>query len=233
MHIALLESDQSISACLLKALAKQHEVTTFTRSGDLLHAIKKQNFEFYILDWDLKSADVLQLLKYIRNALFGREPVIFLTTNYQESELVLVLEAGADDYLSKSLCANALSARIDALGRRAYVQFARQLPREINGYSFDLVERAVHFDNRRVLLSAKQFELAYYFFCNHDRALSRKQLLASVWGKDMTTFSSVLSRTLDVHVRLLRKNLDLGAEARTVKLLSVHGYGYRLVSINR
>ena len=158
--------------------------------------------------------------------------MIFLSQNYNERHLVEVLTAGADDYLIKMPAPEVLVARIKALERRAYGSIDQWLSRELHGYLFNTAQRSVSFADRTISLSVKEFELAYYFFCNFQRPLSRRQLFMAVWGREQPDFEYVFTRTLDVHVRFLRQKLNLGCQADIVKLLSIHGYGYRLAYVN-
>jgi DNA-binding response OmpR family regulator len=124
-----------------------------------------------------------------------------------------------------------LLARINALSRRAYPEVIHTFPRELRGYVFDDATRTVSFDGETVVLSEKEFDLAYYFFSNFDSPLSRKQLLIKVWGKEYKDFSREVTRTLDVHVTFIRRKLKIGADGDKIRLVSIHSFGYRLVEI--
>jgi DNA-binding response OmpR family regulator len=89
----------------------------------------------------------------------------------------------------------------------------------------------VNFGNESVVLSEKEFDLAYYFFSNFDSPLPRKQLLIKVWGKEHKDFTREFTRTLDVHVTFIRRKLKIGSNAEKIRLVSIHSFGYRLVEI--
>jgi DNA-binding response OmpR family regulator len=154
-----------------------------------------------------------------------------LTSNQDEIDVVAALQAGADDYCIKPVRSQELLARINALSRRAYPEVIHTFPRELRGYVFDDATRTVSFDGETVVLSEKEFDLAYYFFSNFDSPLSRKQLLIKVWGKEYKDFSREVTRTLDVHVTFIRRKLKIGADGDKIRLVSIHSFGYRLVEI--
>jgi two-component system response regulator RegX3 len=232
MQIAVLE-DESILSDYLHALLTKigHDVTVFSDGLQLTKVLNKQQFDLYILDWNVPKLTGMDVLKYIRHELAGTQPVIFLTSNQDEIDVVAALQAGADDYCIKPVRPQELLARINALSRRAYPEVVNTFPHEIRGYVFDDATRTVSFDGQSVVISEKEFDLAYYFFTNFDSPLSRKQLLIKVWGKEHTDFSREVTRTLDVHVTFIRRKLKIGADADKIRLVSIHSFGYRLVEI--
>jgi DNA-binding response OmpR family regulator len=163
--------------------------------------------------------------------LAGNQPVLFLTSNQDEIDVVAALQAGADDYCIKPVRPQELLARINALSRRAYPEVIHTFPHEIRGYTFEKATRMVNFGNESVVLSEKEFDLAYYFFSNFDSPLPRKQLLIKVWGKEHKDFTREFTRTLDVHVTFIRRKLKIGSNAEKIRLVSIHSFGYRLVEI--
>ena len=233
MEIAIVESDASFAATLEDLFHPAHKVNWFITNSALMHELNKSNFDFYIIEWTTQSISSLEILQFIREKLFSPDPVIFLTNNYYENELVLALDAGADEYLQKSILTDVFLAKFEAISRRANALNWYGLSKEFHGYHFDPAERIVSYSNERIVLSVKQFELAYYFFNNCQRPLSRKQLLLAVWGRNQPELNVLLSRTLDVHVRHVRQKLKLDSHTSHVKLLSIHGFGYKLIRVLR
>jgi DNA-binding response OmpR family regulator len=232
MQIAVLEDEVILSDYLNALLSKfGHDVTVFSDGLQLTKALSKQQFDLYILDWNVPKLTGMDVLRYIRNELSANQPVLFLTSNQDEIDVVAALGAGADDYCIKPVRPQELLARINALSRRAYPEVIHAFPHEIIGYVFDDATRTVSFDGEVVVLSEKEFDLAYYFFNNADIALSRKQLLIKVWGKENKDFTREFTRTLDVHVTFIRRKLKIGADAEKIRLVSIHAFGYRLVKI--
>jgi two-component system response regulator RegX3 len=232
MYIAVLEDEAILSDYLSALLTKLgHDVTVYSDGLQITKALNKQKFDLYILDWNVPKLTGMDVLKYIRNDLAASQPVMFLTSNQDEIDVVAALQAGADDYCTKPVRPQELIARINALARRAYPEVVHTFPRDIKGYVFDDASRSVTVDGNIIALSEKEFDLAYFFFCNFDSPLSRKQLLIKVWGKENQDYSRESTRTLDVHVTFIRRKLQIGADAEKIRLVSIHGFGYRLVEV--
>lgn len=233
MEIAVVESDLHVASALKDLLCPRHQVNCFVSNSALMNELTKSNYDFYIMEWTTQYIHSLEVLRFIREKLFSPDPVMFLAANFHEGELIQALDAGADDYLDKSIKSDILLAKLEAISRRANALTVYGAGKELHGYYFDPAERIVCYSNEQIVLSVKQFELAYYFFNNCQRPLSRKQLLLAVWGKNQTEVSTLFSRTLDVHVRYLRQKLRLDNRASHVKLVAIHGYGYKLIRVFR
>ena len=233
MEIAIVDSDLMFAATLVDLLCPRHNVSCFNSNSSLLNELTKSNYDFYIVEWTSQSISSLEILRFIREKLFSPDPVMVMANRFYESELVLELNAGADEYLQKSIHTDVFMAKFEAMTRRANVLNRYGLSKEVHGYHFDPSERVVCYSNERIVLSAKQFELAYYFFSNCQRPLSRKQLLLAVWGRNQSEMNTLLSRTLDVHVRHVRQKLKLDRHNSQIKLIAIHGYGYKLICVLR
>lgn len=138
------------------------------------------------------------------------------------------MNAGADDYCVKPLRAEEFCARIAALQRRSSFQSPEVSDGELfPGYVFDPTSRQVQVDGVAVTLTEKEFELSRLLFSNLDRPLARGRIMLEVWGRD----EAALSRTLDVHISWIRRKLNIGADANRLRLMVVHGFGYRLMKL--
>ena len=229
MHIAVLEDEKSLASDLASLLKKSgHDVSVFEDGLHLVETLPAQVYDMFILDWKVPSMDGFEVLKHIRSELGFKTPVIFLTSNDNEADIVNALSSGADDYSVKPLRPTELMARVNALVRRAY-----GLPKKsyaldsVFGYSFHTTEGVVEFNGAKINLTEKEFLLAHYFFSNLDRPMSRNHIMMRVWGRNEEKFS----RTLDVHVAWIRNKLNIGAQSETVRLVAIHGYGYRLMQV--
>lgn len=231
MKIAVVESNVSVVSALMDLLSPRYHVSCFASNLALMNELTKSHFDFYILEWTSQDVSSLDVLRFIREKLFSPDPVMFLAANFCENELVQALDAGADDYMHKLTKTDVFQAKLEAISRRANAMNVFGSRKELHGYHFDPAERVVCYGNERIVLSLKQFELAYYFFNNCQRPLSRKQLLLAVWGRNQSEMNGMLSRTLDVHVRYLRQKLKLDSQASYVKLIAIHGYGYKLIRV--
>lgn len=228
MHIALLEDEPDLAADVRAILEREgHVVVTFSSGNHIIRGLAKESFDLLVLDWNVPGPSGLDVLIHVRKELQSAVPVMFLTSNSAEDQIVVALNAGADDYCGKPLRASEFTARLRALERRSHIARVGRAAEtiEFEGYQFNEVERCVDMGAEQVLLTEKEFELAKLLFQNLDRPISRSQIMAHVWGRE----EDVLSRTLDVHVSWLRRKLKLGAGLGGYRLLVVRGYGYRLV----
>ncbi|MCZ8074705.1 MAG: response regulator transcription factor [Paucibacter sp.] len=228
MHIALLEDEPDLAAEVRSLLEREgHSVITFRSGNHIIRALTHDPFDLLVLDWNVPGPNGLDVLIHTRQQLQLRVPVIFLTSNLAEEQIVQALNAGADDYCGKPLRAPEFTARLRAVERRmGPAPTPPSLEAEIEGgYRFHAAERRVDMGEESVTLGEKEFELAKLLFQNIDRPISRTRIMAHVWGRE----EDDLSRTLDVHVSWLRRKLKLGAGGGEWRLLVVRGYGYRLV----
>lgn len=229
MHIAVLEDEQSLAIDLANLLKKNgHEVSIFADGQHLVETLQAELYDMFILDWKVPSMNGFEVLKHIRSELGFKTPIIFLTSNDNEADIVNALSSGADDYSVKPLRPQELMARVNALVRRSYgLTKKNHSPETVLGYTFYNTERTVEFAGSKVSLTDKEFLLAHYFFSNLDRPLSRTHIMMRIWGQS----EEGLSRTLDVHVAWIRNKLNIGAQAAQVRLVAIHGYGYRLMQV--
>jgi len=176
-----------------------------------------------VLDVGLPDLDGFEVCRRLRSApATSTLPVLFLTARDGEIDRVLGLELGADDYVTKPFSPRELVARVKAILRRgaAAAQAAEQTVFEIgDGIVVDVARREVRSGADSVPLATKEFDLLAHFARNQGIALSRQQLIEAVWGADWYGDD----RTVDVHVRQLRKKVG-----DDLPLATVWGVGYRL-----
>lgn len=225
MKIALVEdsAEQSERIALMLEDAG-YSCTCFAKGTDLRHAVREQSFDLLLLDWRLPDISGIELLQWVRQVLGQRLPVLFITSNVADDDIVSALGAGADDYLTKPVRANVLLARIRALLRRAYPEAsqASQVIR-VGPYLLDPAKQSIDVGNVRVSVTACEFYLALYLFRNLGRMVPRESLEKAVWGRSIGTDS----RTVTTHLSRLRVKLGLRPE-NGVRLTSVYSLGYRL-----
>jgi two-component system phosphate regulon response regulator PhoB len=182
--------------------------------------------DLVLLDWMMPGTSGFELLRRLRrDELTAPVPVILLTARAEEGNRVQGLEGGADDYVVKPFSPRELVARIRALLRRAAPP-ASETPIEVSGLKLDPVARRVRVHGRAVSMGPTEFRLLHFLMSHPERAWSRAQLLDHVWGASVY----IDERTVDVHVRRLRKALepandeefDCGRLVQTVR-----GTGYR------
>jgi DNA-binding response OmpR family regulator len=188
-----------------------------------LELVAQQRPVLVVLDVGLPGIDGFEVCRRIRStAPTANLPVLFLTARDGEIDRVLGLELGADDYVTKPFSPRELVARVKAILRRgsAAAPAAEQTTFEIgDGVVIDVARREVRNAGGPVALATKEFDLLAHLARNQGIALSRQQLIDSVWGADWYGDD----RTVDVHVRQLRKKVG-----DDLPLATVWGVGYRL-----
>jgi two-component system alkaline phosphatase synthesis response regulator PhoP len=222
--VLVVEDDADIAQLLVHYLNKAGFATDVVTSGrDALAAITARPPDLLILDLMLPQVDGLEVCRHTRsNEATASIPIIMLTARAEESDRIVGLELGADDYLAKPFSPNELVARVRALLRRA----KRASPQGGTAIAYgpitvDSGQHTVSVAGADVALTAKEFLLLEYLLQHRGRVLSRDLLLTDVWGYRYTGGT----RTVDVHVRRLREKLPLLATA----LVTVKQFGYKLL----
>jgi DNA-binding response OmpR family regulator len=222
-RVLVVEDDPDIADLLSRYLDKAGYVTSRVSSGrDALDAVRAKAPELIVLDRMLPHVDGLEVCRLLRaNPTTASIPIIMLTARAEESERIVGLEMGADDYVAKPFSPNELVARVRALLRRTHRNDpASGRPLTYGDIVLDPDAHTVSLTGREVSLTAKEFLLLAYLMQHRGRVLSRDVLLEEVWGYRYTGGT----RTVDVHVRRLREKLPLLTEA----LVTVKQFGYKL-----
>jgi DNA-binding response OmpR family regulator len=165
--------------------------------------------------------DGLELCRWIRST--SDLPVILLTARVEETDRIVGLELGADDYVTKPFSPRELATRVKTVLRRARPSRPPQARLSVGPLVIDAAEREARRDGELLSLTAKEFDLLWFLASNPNRVFSRDQLMARVWG-----YSAALDTgTVTVHVRRLREKLEDDA-SKPQLLETVWGAGYRL-----
>lgn len=176
--------------------------------------------DLVLVDWMLPDSSGLELTRSLRRDEANRDlPIIMLTAKVEEREKVIGLEGGADDYMTKPFSPRELIARINALLRRATP--SDDAPLQAGELQLDPVSHRVLAGEQEIRLGPTEYRLLKFMMQNPERVYSRGQLLDRVWGQNVY----VEERTVDVHVRRLRKALEDHNADRFVQ--TVRGAGYR------
>lgn len=221
--ILIVDDEKDIVKMLDYNLKKEGFRTVSCYDGeDTLDTVVRERPSLIILDLMLPGMDGLEVCKALKKeAKTSVIPIIMLTAKSQEVDKVIGLELGADDYITKPFSPRELIARVKAILRRAADK--EKLPEilEIGDLSIDFSRIAVYIKDKPVELTAKEFELLKTLIKAKGRVLSRDYLLDTIWGFDHAM--EIQTRTVDVHIRTLRKKLK--AEAK--RIVTVKNYGYR------
>jgi DNA-binding response OmpR family regulator len=225
-RVLVVEDDPDIAELVSRYLDKSGFVTTRVSSGrDALDAVRTKAPDLIVLDRMLPHVDGLEVCRQLRaNSSTASIPIIMLTARAEESERIVGLEMGADDYVAKPFSPNELIARVRALLRRSQRTEATTVrPLTYGPIVIDADAHTVSLAGKDVTLTAKEFLLLGYLIQHQGRVLSRDVLLEEVWGYRYTGGT----RTVDVHVRRLREKLPLLTEA----LVTVKQFGYKLADM--
>ncbi|MFA4992390.1 MAG: response regulator [Candidatus Omnitrophota bacterium] len=221
--ILIVEDEKDIIKMLEYNLKKEGFKVLDARDGeDALDLALRQCPDLILLDLMLPGIDGLEVCKTLKkDTKTASIPIIMLTAKSQESDKVVGLELGADDYVTKPFSPRELIARIKAVLRRATEK--EKLPEVFmsGGLRIDFSKISVSVKEKPVELTAKEFELLKTLLKAKGRVLSRDYLLDSIWGYDHAM--EIQTRTVDVHIRTLRKKLKSAAKM----ILTVKNYGYR------
>lgn len=225
--IFLIEDDLAIAVALQDALAAEHyRVWHFADGKKGFDAALAHSPDLLLLDWMLPTKNGIEICKDLRASGFSA-PVLMLTSKSDESDKVLGLEFGADDYLTKPFGLRELLARMKALLRRATPSAVTQTIDEIKRglFSLNLKTRLSHYNQLPIELLPKEFEMLRFFLEHDGEAISRYDLLDKVWGVS----TEVTTRTIDEHIRKLRKKIGDDVE-HPKHIFTIHGFGYRFQS---
>jgi phosphate regulon transcriptional regulator PhoB len=221
--ILIVEDEPDIAELVSYNLKKTgYETTSVSDGEEALSLVRKAPFDLIILDLMLPGIQGLDLCRIIRNdPATARLPIIMLTAKAEESDRVLGLETGADDYLPKPFGTKELIARVRAILRRSPGKTAQATIARLGDIILDKDAYSATKGGEPVALSATEFKLLLYMIERKGRVFSRDQLLDAVWKDDVF----VEPRTVDVHIRRLRTQIeDDPADPKYIK--TKRGVGY-------
>jgi DNA-binding response OmpR family regulator len=223
-RVLVVEDEETLLLTLAHNLRREgYDVITAQRGDDGLRLAREKRPDLILLDLMLPGMDGIQVCRLLRRDM--SVPIIMLTALGGESDRVVGLDTGADDYLTKPFGMRELMARIRAHLRRAHlgtdvpVQVAQAA--ESGNLVVDPVRREARKEGQLVKMKPKEFELLHFFILHPGRVFSREQILDEVWGRDFYGGA----RTVDVHVRWLRQKIEDDA-AEPSRLRTIRGSGY-------
>jgi two-component system, OmpR family, phosphate regulon response regulator PhoB len=221
-HILVVEDDTAIREMVAFALSKADFRVTLAANADAaLVSITDAPPDLILLDWMLPGLSGLDLARRLRGEKMGGEvPIIMLTARGEEIDRVNGLEAGVDDYVVKPFSTRELVARIRAVLRRSQTDDSDGSV-HVGRLRIDGLAHRVFAGDDEIKLGPTEYRLLHFFMTHADRAYSRTRLLDQVWGGSVY----VEERTVDVHIRRLRKLLEPHGLAEMLQ--TVRGTGYR------
>jgi DNA-binding response OmpR family regulator len=223
VDILVAEDDRDIADLIAHYFSRAGWRARLTETGDeALASVRRTPVDLVILDVMLPGLSGLEVCRALRaDKTTAAIPIIMVTARAEESDRIIGLEIGADDYIAKPFSPNELVARVRALMRRSKRTEPTGSTLTFGPLVMDLGRHTVLDDGREVKLTAKEFMLLQYLLQHRGRVLSRDLLLGDVWGYRYTGGT----RTVDVHVRRLREKLPFLVDA----LVTVKQFGYKLV----
>lgn len=222
-HILIVDDEVRIRSVIRKyAEFEGHEVT---EAGDGMQAVylcRSQSFDIVIMDIMMPELDGFSACREIRK--ISQVPIIMLSARGEEYDKINGFSLGIDDYVVKPFSPKELMLRIEAVMKRTRREESVRPQNEIfemdgGRLKADLTARIVYIDGERVEMSPKEYDLFFYLLNNRNVALTREKLISEVWGYDF--FGD--ARTLDTHIKLLRKTLGRYADC----VVTLRGVGYR------
>jgi two-component system alkaline phosphatase synthesis response regulator PhoP len=225
--ILVVEDEPDILQLVKHYLEKEGFIALTAKNGsEALKNVKEDNPDLVVLDLMLPEINGLEVCKRLRSTpATARLPIIMLTAKAEESDTIVGLELGADDYVTKPFSPNALIARVKALLRR--IERAASTDVELYRYgtlTMNLARHEVQLGSQDVPLTAKEFGLLEHLLRHPGRVLTRDVLLNAVWGYDYYG----TTRTVDVHIRRLKQKLPFLETA----IVSVKSLGYKLKDLD-
>jgi two-component system phosphate regulon response regulator PhoB len=224
-NILLVEDEPAIQELIAVNLEHAgHHVIRASNAESALGIVRNALPDLLLIDWMLPGMSGAALARQLRQEDRTKQiPIILLTARSAESDKVAGLEAGADDYVTKPFSPRELLARIKAVLRRRAPQMTED-PVELGGLRLEPETHRVFGAQRPLDLGPTEFRLLHFLLTHAERVHSRAQLLDHVWGDHVF----VEERTVDVHIRRLRKSLEPSGHDRLIE--TVRGSGYRLTA---
>ncbi|MEW8329227.1 MAG: phosphate regulon transcriptional regulator PhoB [Candidatus Thiodiazotropha sp.] len=227
-RILIVEDEPEVREMIRYFLEPEgYQVDEAGNAQEARQQLSLRNYDLILMDWMLPGRSGLDLTRELKqNVRQDSPPVIMLTARSEEVDKVNGLESGADDYITKPFSTREMLARIKAVIRRGSGTDRGKLV-EFAGLSLDPGSHLVAIDGNPLHLSPAEYRLLYFFMTHPDRVYSRNQILDLVWGNTVY----VDERTVDVHIRRLRKQLAPSGHDKFLQ--TVRGVGYRFTPTNR
>jgi DNA-binding response OmpR family regulator len=227
--ILLVEDDPTIGELVMSALRGDGHNVAWVRTGaEASRVASRRAHDLVLLDLGLPDVDGIELCRTLRRAQ-SEAVLMMLTARREEMDVIVGLEAGADDYLTKPFAVGVLLARVRAHLRRASQTNGQPSSYSCGDLTIDVSMRRCLLGSHEVVLRSKEFDLLSKLVSSAGQALSRDVLMSDVWGANW--FGS--TKTLDVHVASVRRRLSLASAGVSPKpqvpeITTLRGFGYRL-----
>ena len=220
--ILVVEDDKSISDLISLHLKKNNFDYLVVHNGeDALSHLDNFMPDFIILDWMIPGLSGIEVLRRIRNKQeYKNLPILMLTAKNSEQDKIISFESGLDDYITKPFLPSELIARVKAILKRTSQSNQDQDNLIFNEIKINTIQKKAYRGNRRLKLGPTEFNILFYLLKNKQRVFSREQILNKIWPNQV----NVELRTVDVHIRRLRKELNQNEEKDIIRTVRSAGY---------
>ena len=220
-NLFIVEDEMPIVTLLKYNLEKEGHKVNFANNGEeALLAIQQKNPDLILLDWMLPDISGIEICKTLRkNNLLKDIPIIMLTAKGEEEDKLKGFQTGADDYVTKPFSQKELLARVNALLKRSKPSVTADTI-HFEDLKVDRVEKRVFRSEKEVMLGPTEFKIIDFLISNPKRVYSREQLLTNIWGENIY----VEERTIDVHIRRLRKAINIEGKKDLIRTVRSAGY---------
>jgi Response regulators consisting of a CheY-like receiver domain and a winged-helix DNA-binding domain len=223
MKILIVEDEKTLALEMAEFLGKEgYTIEHAWKKSSAEEKIFVNSYDFILLDLGLPGGDGFELLHQLKQIGGREDAVIILTARGDVDDRIKGLEAGADDYLAKPFSLTELLARMHAITRRKHKLEMNEI--NIHQFTLDIKNHSVCFNNEKINLTNKEFEIFNYLVLNKNRVISRVNLTEHVWGDILEINSD--SNFVDVHVKNLRKKLSVHAPIDWFE--TVRSIGYKI-----
>tara|TARA_B100002019_G_scaffold265512_1_gene255107 strand:+ start:171 stop:863 length:693 start_codon:yes stop_codon:yes gene_type:complete len=220
--ILIVEDDKSISDLISLHLKKNNFEYLVVHNGeDALSHLDNFMPDFIILDWMIPGLSGLEVLRRIRNKKeYKNLPILMLTAKNSEQDKIISFESGLDDYITKPFLPSELIARVKAILKRTSHLNQDQENLTFNEIKINTIQKKAFRGDRRLNLGPTEFNILFFLLKNKQRVFSREQILNKIWPNQV----NVELRTVDVHIRRLRKELNKNGEKDLIRTVRSAGY---------
>ena len=220
-NIYIVEDEEPIITLIKYNLEKEGYKVSYSDNGnDGIKGIKNSLPDLVLLDWMLPDFSGVEICKNLKKDIkFKNIPIIILTAKGEEEDKIKGLNSGADDYITKPFSFPELLARVKALLRRSKPSVVADIV-EFEDLKIDRMTRRVYRKKKEIHLGPKEYDLLNFFIKNPKRVYSREQILENVWSENI----NVENRTIDVHIRRLRQNINIIGVKELIRTVRSAGY---------
>ncbi len=225
-RILVVEDEKDIAELIQYNLEREgYTVKVLHTAEEALNVLKTDLPDLILLDVMLPGMDGLEACRIIKEESRTQNiPVIMATAKSEESDVIVGLQLGADDYIPKPFSPRILVARVKTILRRFARKDIPQETRKLEAFLMDIPKHKVTYENKPIELTTIEFNILEFLSRHPGRVFSRDQILDQAWSEG----KFIVDRAVDVHVRSLRKKLKKGADL----IQTVRGFGYRFKEID-